>query len=213
MTGEGRPRRFGPDEARNILERAAQIQADEDEHVDDVSTGDLSVAAEQAGISRGALIRAIAEARGLAARPDREARCTREVVEARLRLDAPVSDAAVSRVWDTAIREHGGLGDIEVQGNTRVWRPKSGGGGFEVGVRQGDASTEVWIRRPHRLPIRWLFIVGAVAYLATKSVALGLPVAALGAAAVWIAWKQRQRQHAKALDRTLGEVEAELLRP
>ena len=211
-----RPGQFGPDEARKILERAAQIQAEDEGRAGDVSTGDLAAAAEQVGISNAALVRAIAEARGVESKPDRVHYQTRAAVEARLHLHAPVTDAAVERVWDLVIREHGGLGEVEVQGNTKVWRPKSGGDGVEVRVRQGEASTEVWLREPNRaLEQTWLpFAVLGGMFVAGLRNPISLLFGAVAFFTVrWLVRAWKGRQLSSELDRQLDQIEAELLRP
>lgn len=204
--------RFDAEEARRILERAAQLHAEDEGRASDVSTSDLAAAAEQAGISSSALVRAMAEVRGLKATPTRERRRTATGVEARLLLNVPISDAELDRVWDVAIRHHG-LGDIEAQGNTKVWRPRQGRARVELAVRQGDASTEVCLRGEH--------LGGALGWWPLAALGIGFAAGVrhpLGLAALlavllagrYLRQAQRRRALSERLERQLDAVEAEL---
>lgn len=217
MPGSGRHR---PDEVRRLLERAAQIQADDEgAAAGEVTTAELEAAAEQAGISSSALRRALAEARGVnleAARRHRETRRFGSRIEHRLHVAAPAPEGVVDRIWDIAIRERGDLGAVEQVGNSRVWRPRRDrGDGFEVGVRTGADATEVWIHREARgSPGRgWIILLALAAgfVLGFRSMA-GLFMGAVFAGGwLWFDRRRALQRSERRLARIADAIEAELV--
>jgi len=215
MTGSGR---YSADEARRVLERAARIQAEDDGgRGGDLTTADLTQAADQAGISSSALLRAIAEERGLESGVQRDRRISRSGVEQRVHLPVPVSEAALDRAWDVVVKERGDLGHVHEVGNSRIWHPRhDSSDGFEVGVRRGDASTDVWIRRKNpTLSQGWLpfAVLGGLFAMGFRTPSLLLLGAALFFGIRWIVRARAARSIGDELDRLAREIEAEIARP
>lgn len=211
-------RRYRPEEAERVLERAARIQAERElAHTDEVTTADLTTAAEQAGISSSALLAALAEERGLQTEPVRQKVRRAGGVEVRLQLPTAISEAAVDRAWDVAIRERKELGYVERLGNSRVWRPKAHrSDGFELGVRRGDVSTDVWVRRRVRsLEQSWLpwVALGSLFAMGLRNPLSILMGAALFLAVRWGVRALAARRLEGELERLVEEIEAEVRRP
>jgi hypothetical protein len=156
----------------------------------------------------------LAEVQGIETTSRRERRRTAAGVEAYLGLNVPISEADLGRVWDVAVGAYG-LGDIETQGHTKVWRARSGTDPIEVGVRRGDASTDVWLRVEDRFRPRigWLLGVVGLGFAAGLRHPLGLFVLAAVAWGGWLGYRAwRRREMVRRLERQLDAIEAELTR-